>query len=51
MEQFGLNDTPLVGANDYRIMPNNPYGWFEFFTGSLIGLYGSMNVRQRNYDC
>ena len=32
-------------------MPNDPYGWFDFVTGSLIGLYASLNVRQRNYDC
>jgi hypothetical protein len=35
----------------YSTLPNDPYGWFDFVAGSMIGLYGSQNVRQRNYDC
>jgi len=35
----------------YSTLPNDPYGWFDFIAGSAIGLYGSQNVRQRNYDC
>mgnify|MGYP003330961094 CR=1 FL=1 len=44
-------DTPIVGTMQYSMVPNNEWGWFDFLTGSLIGLYGSLNVRQRNYDC
>jgi hypothetical protein len=46
-----IANTPIVESMVYTVMPNNPWGWNEFFTGSLLGLYGPLNMRQRNYDC
>lgn len=35
----------------FSMFPNNPWGWFDFFMGLLVGFYGILNVRQRNADC
>lgn len=50
MENSAVN-TPIVGNGNYSTLPDDPFGWFDFVTGSMIGLYGALNVRQRNYDC
>ena len=44
-------DTPIVESMRFSMIPNNYYGWADFLTGSLIGVYGAMNIRQRNQDC
>lgn len=36
---------------NFSMIPNNYYGWGDFLTGSLLGIYGAINIRQRNQDC
>jgi len=44
-------DTPIVQTEEYTLFPHNPYGWNDFFVGMALGIYGPLNMRQRNYDC
>jgi hypothetical protein len=37
--------TPVVGVNNFTAFPSNPYAWFDFFTGLVVGMFTFLNVR------
>jgi len=35
----------------YSMFPHEIYGWLDLSMGMILGVYTTLNVRQRNSDC
>ena len=48
-----MTDIPVFKPEDgtYTMFPHEMYGWMDFVMGTVLGVFTTLNARQRNADC